>query len=429
MRLKEANIKYIITIVLVLILSVPLYTQEKVSSLNSDELFQLARSTAFAGEREKARQICSDILEKNPNYYDASVLIGRTLAWDKNYDSARVILNGVLQKRFGYRDAIDALADIELWTGNVAEAIRLCNIGLSFSENDKGLLLKKAGAQVRMGDNEGARITIDQVLLMEPENEEALKILKSIDVVSFLPLNERDYLLSDYSGDFHRTPYKRRFHSAGIGYGKRMSFGPLIGRVNLAQTYVNDNPIEEKPSLQFELESYPRLSASNYLYVNYGFGIGKSFPLHRGGLEWFQKLPAKFEASLGFRYLYWNDNFFFYTGSLGKYYRNYWFSFRPFIVPKESGVSQSYFLTARRYFKSADDFLGVTIGTGISPDDLYSDPADKIKLSSQKISFMLSKSFLQNLLFRGSVGYDYEEYQPGLKRDRFSVSISLRYYL
>ena len=52
MRLKEANIKYIITIVLVLIFSVPLDTQEKVSSLNSDELFQLARSTAFAGGRE-----------------------------------------------------------------------------------------------------------------------------------------------------------------------------------------------------------------------------------------------------------------------------------------------------------------------------------------------------------------------------------------
>jgi YaiO family outer membrane protein len=425
----EVNMKYAFTLVLVLLTTSPLFSQEKVDRLNSDELFQLARSTAFAGEREKAREICLEILEKNPGYYDASVLIGRTLAWDKNYDSARVVLNGVLQKRFGYRDAIDALADIELWTGNVEEAIRLCNIGLSFSENDKGLLLKKARAQVRQGDNEGARITINQVLSLEPENEEALKILKSIDVVSFLPLNERDYVLSDYNGDFHRTPYKRRFHSAGIGYGKRMSFGPLIGRINLAQTFVNETPIEDKPSIQFELESYPRISASNYLYLNYGYGIGKSFPLHRGGLEWFQKLPAKFEASLGARYLYWNDNFFFYTGSLGKYYRNFWFSFRSFIVPKESGISQSYFFTARRYFKSADDFMGVTIGTGISPDDFYSDPADKIKLKSQKISFMLSKSFLQNFLFRGSFGYDFEEYQPGLKRDRYSLSISLRYYL
>lgn len=429
MSMIEANIKYILSFFLVLIISVPFFAQEKVDPLNTDELFQQARSTAFAGEREKARQICLDILEKNPDYLDASVLIGRTLAWDKNYDSARVILNGVLQKRFGYRDAIDALADIELWTGNVAEAIRLCNIGLSFSENDKDLLLKKARAQVRLGDNGGARITIEQVLMLEPENEEALKILNSIDVVSFLPLNERDYVLSDYSGDFHRTPYKRGFHSAGIGYGKRMPFGPLIGRINLAQTFVNESPIEDKPSIQFEIESYPRITSSNYLYVNYGYGIGKSFPLHRGGLELFQKLPAKFEASLGFRYLYWNDNFFFYTGSLGKYYRNFWFSFRPFIVPKNSGVSQSYFLTARRYFKSADDFLGLTVGTGISPDDFYSDPADKIKLNSQKISLMLSKTFMRNFLFRGSVGYDYEEYQPDLRRDRFSVSIALRYYL
>ena len=429
MNITGLNIRYALTFILLLAITGSGISQDENRPPDTDELFQVARSTAFAGEREKARQICLDILEKNPNYYDASVLIGRTLAWDKNYDSARVVLNGVLQKRFGYRDAIDAMADIELWTGNVAEAIRLCNIGLSFSENDKGLLLKKAGAQSRLGDTEGAKITLNQLLLLDPENEEALKILKSLEVVSFLPLNERDYILSDYAGDFHRTPYKRRFHSAGIGYGKRMSFGPLIGRVNLAQTYVNDSPIEDKPSLQFELESYPRLSASNYLYVNYGYGIGKSFPLHRGGLEWFQKLPAKFEASLGLRYLYWNDNFFFYTGSLGKYYRNFWFSFRPFIVPKETGFSQSYFLTARRYFKSADDFFGITVGTGISPDDIYSDPSDKIKLKGYKISFMLSKTFLQNFMFRGSFGYDFEEYQPSLKRDRYSVGVSLRYYL
>lgn len=396
---------------------------------NNDELFQTARATAFAGEREKAREICLKILENNPAYHDAAVLFGRTLAWDRNYDSARVVLNGVLQKRPGYRDAIDALADIEMWTGNLREAIRLCNIGLSFSENDKGLLLKKARAQARLGDIDAARITLDQLFEIDPMNEEGLKLLKSLEIISFLTFSERDYLLADYSGDYHRTPYKRRFHSAGLGYGKRMGFGPLIGRINLGQTWANDAPYEEKPSIQFEIESYPKLSASNYLFVNYAYALGKSFPLHRGGLELFQKLPRKFEGSLGLRYLYWNNNFFFYTGSLGKYYRNYWFSFRPYLIPKEGGISRSYFFTARRYFKLADDFIGLTVGTGISPDDIYSDPADRIKLKSNKVSLMVSKSFFQDFLFRGSFGYDFEEYIPGMKRDRFSVSASLRYYL
>ncbi len=403
--------------------------QETPMRQNNDELFQTARSAALGGEREKAREICQVILSNNSNYHDAAVLFGRTLAWDSDYDSARVVLNGVLQKRFGYRDAIDALADIEMWSGNFSEAIRLCNIGLSFNENDKGLLLKKARAQARMSDSDAARITLEQLLEIDPQNEEGIKLLRSLGVVSFLPLNRRNYFLADYGGDYHRTPYKRRFHSAGLGYGKRLNFGHLIGRINLAQTWANDNPYEDNPSVQFELETYPKLSASNYLFVNYAYGLGKSFPIHRGGLEIFQKLPRKFEGSLGMRYLYWNSNFFFYTGSVGKYYRNYWFSFRPYIVPKENGISRSCFLTARRYFKSADDFIGVTIGTGISPDELYSDPAERTTLKSNKVSFMLSKTFLQDFMFRGTFGYDFEEYIPGMKRDRFSVSASLRFYL
>ena len=419
----------ILTVFVFIATSSQVFAQDEPVRVNYDEMFLHARSVAFSGEREKARDICLEILKSKPNYYDASVLFARTLAWDRDYDSARVVLNHVLQQRFGYRDAIDALADIEMWTGNPEEAIRLCNIGLSFNENDKGLLLKKARAQARLGDNESAKITLDKILELDPENEEALKILNTLNIGSFMPFNERDYLLTDYSGDFHRTPYKRRFHSAGIGYGKRMGFGPLIGRINFAQNWINDNPIEDRLSLQFDLESYPRLSSSNYLYVNYAYGMGRSFPTHRAGLELFQKLPAKFEASLGTRYLYWNDSFFFYTGSLGKYYRAYWFSFRSFIVPKENGVGSSFFLTARRYFSTAEDFLGITVGAGFSPDNFFSDPADRITLKSNKISFMLSKPFLKDFLFRGSFGYDFEEYQPEKKRDRFSINATIRYYL
>jgi YaiO family outer membrane protein len=427
--MKNLSVKIFLILLVVSTTTSPFYAQEEPARVNFDEMFQLARSAAFSGEREKAREICLKILKDKPNYYDASVLFARTLAWDKDYDSARVVLNQVLQQRFGYRDAIDALADIELWTGNPEEAIRLCNIGLSFNENDKGLLLKKARAQSRLGDNESAKITLDKILDLDPENEEALKILNSLNIGSFMPYNERDYLLTDYSGDFHRTPYKRRFHSAGIGYGKRMGFGPLIGRINFAQNWINNNPIEDHMSIQFDLESYPKLSSSNYLYMNYAYGIGKSFPTHKAGLELFQKLPAKFEASLGTRYLYWNDSFFFYTGSLGKYYRAYWFSFRSFIVPKENGIGRSFFLTARRYFSTAEDFFGITVGNGFSPDDFFSDPANRITLNSHKISFMISKPFLNDFLFRGSLGYDFEEYQPGLKRDRFSINATIRYYL
>ncbi len=313
--------------------------------------------------------------------------------------------------------------------GNLAEALHFCNTGLYFNENDLGFLLKKTRIQAGLGNYDEARLSINKVLLIDPLNEDANKLFESFQGPFFLPLIERDFILVDYWGNYFNAPYKRRFNSAGIGYAKVMSFGPLIGRLNFAQTSINNSAVEANPSLQFEIESYPRISEASYLFVNYAYGIGMSFPNHRGGLELFHTLPRNFEASVGLRYLYWNENFIFYTGSIGKYWNDYWFSFRSFIVPRNNGVSQSYLVTARKYFETADDFLGITIGTGISPDEFSGDPAERLNLRSHKISLMHSKTFMKNLLIRSTIAYDYEEYLTGFRRGRISLNATLRYYL
>ncbi len=91
------------------------FTQEFPDTLSDGELFQMARNSSFAGDTEKARQICTVILEKSPELHDVSVLFGQTLAWDKLYDSARTVLKKVLQKEPGHRDAIYTLTSVEIW--------------------------------------------------------------------------------------------------------------------------------------------------------------------------------------------------------------------------------------------------------------------------------------------------------------------------
>src|SRR5665648_31109 len=58
------------------------------------QTYEEARNLAFNGERAKAQQICRAILSQGFNS-DVALLLGRTYAWDGQYDSTRVILNEV----------------------------------------------------------------------------------------------------------------------------------------------------------------------------------------------------------------------------------------------------------------------------------------------------------------------------------------------
>lgn len=105
--------------------------------------------------------------------------------------------------------------------------------------------------------------------------------------------------------------------------------------------------------------------------MNYGFSNTELFPKHRVGAELYSKLPRSFEASAGLRYLYFDDvtKVAIYTGSVGWYVKDYWFSLRPYITPdKTTGTSVSGSVTARRYFSDAETYFGLSAGLGFSPD-------------------------------------------------------------
>ena len=95
------------------------------TSKNPDELFYRARQLAFNKQLNEARDTARLILQINEHYQDARILIGRTYAWENKYDSARFEINKVIKVDSSYRDAIDALADIEFWSGNFVKGLFL----------------------------------------------------------------------------------------------------------------------------------------------------------------------------------------------------------------------------------------------------------------------------------------------------------------
>ncbi len=145
-----------------------------------------------------------------------------------------------------------------------------------------------------------------------------------------------------------------------ISIGRKFSFGSVIGRVNQARRF-NTN------GTQVEVDAYPRIRDGTYLYLNAGRSSDSIFPSQRYGFEIFQNLSHAWEASLGTRYLEFDQSIVrIYTGTVGKYIGNYYYLFRANFVPDDAGDSFSGRMQIRRYYGD-ENYVAISASAGESP--------------------------------------------------------------
>ena len=93
---------------------------------------------------------------------------------------------------------------------------------------------------------------------------------------------------------------------------------------------------------------------------------------------------------MGFRTLKYSTTTNIYTGSIGWYIGNSYLSFRPYFTPGETGISKSGTLTYRKYRSDADNYLGVAVSVGFSPEinqfNINENAAKFVDLESQRIN-------------------------------------------
>ena len=124
--------------------------------------------------------------------------------------------------------------------------------------------------------------------------------------------------------------------------------------------------------------------------------------------------------------LKYSSDTWIYTFGLGKYWGNYWFSFRTFITPQVEKASHSYSLIVRRYFSSADDYLALSLGTGITPDETSVDLQGNW-LKSNKFGLEYQTKVSKVLIFNFSGDYNREEYLTDNFRTKLSFGLGIKF--
>jgi YaiO family outer membrane protein len=413
----------------VFFLSLSVAQETEFKAMLDDILYQHSRDLGYSGEVKGAKEALSVLIGRNPAHLDALVLMARFCAWERETDRAREYVKAAIILDKCHHEALATAIDLETWDGHFSEALEEAGKALECHPGDEIFLFKKARALFLMGKNTEADEILDHLLAIDPGNEDAAELKRQVNAPGYFYYRENNYLLAGYYGEFHQEPFTRRMHVGTIGYSHYTGLGPVTGKLNFANTFIEGTGLTRYPSLQYELESYPGLSQRSHLFLNYAFSAGKVFPRHRGAFEFFRGLPRGFEASLGLRYLYWNRSYLFYSASAGKYYSDLWFSVRTWLFPGEEGLASSWYFYGRKYFKTADDYAGIIAGFGFSPDETLLEISDRLHLRSYSTGLEFSHGIGPSYLIRGSFLYGHEEYRNDSWRGRWTFNLGLRYYL
>jgi YaiO family outer membrane protein len=384
----------------------------------SAQTYEEARSLAFGGERAKARQLCKAILAQGFNS-DVALLLGRTYAWDGMYDSTRVVLNQVLERNAENMEALDAFADVEYWSGNYDKAVEYCDQALKKNPGDEDFMMKKARILHSSEKYEEAVGTLEQLVAKNGSNAEALKKLQEFRLDVMKNRIRLNYTIDQFDKSFNRDPWQ----VVALSYGRKTKLGTVIARVNMAKRFGNTG-------FQYEMDAYPKISENNYGYLNYGFSQSSVFPENRIGAEWYHNFPKAFEGSIGIRTLFFkSSDVTIYTATFGKYISNYWISMRSFVTPGSDGTSVSGFLMMRRYFSDPENYIGLRLGYGVSPDEnqnlVNPDASSRLKLKTRSVRFEFNHMINRVWIINPFVVWGGEELQAGNFSGYYTFDISI----
>ena len=366
-----------LTFLIVLFGSIQMQGQEKVYNGNPDTSFETARNLAFNQQRKAAQDTLINILSKYPNYNEIRSFLATTYSWDGDYKKARKTFAVVLEKDSRSQDTWIAAIKNELWADLPYAGLEMTNNALKKFPHNAEFLYLKASAEESTNNPLDALSTIQSILNQNPDDQKAQDYKKSLNT-----LLRKNSIGINASVDLYSSVFDpMQYYS--IKYSRQTKYGSITPKLNLNRRF-NEN------GAQFEVDLYPKIRKGLYAYVNVGVANSFLFPDVKYGAELFQSLPKSFEVSAGFRTLKYSSTTNIYTGSIGWYSGNSYWSFRPYFTPGETGTSTSGTLTYRKYRSDADNYLGISVGMGFSPEFNQfafsaTDPAI-VNLESQKFN-------------------------------------------
>ena len=188
-----------------LLVSVPLFSQE---FTDPEAEYSRIRTMAFEGKLDSAATDARKLVNSFPSYGDARILLGRILAWKKDYTNAAAVIDTLLMTEPDNTDALSAKRDILTWSKDnnpVSTGIRAGYLFDTFSDPyNRYWQVFNAGAEHRFNWGlAAAGINIGNAIIGEPNPDNATEWQIEAEAYPKLSAKNYAYLAYAYSpGDY-----------------------------------------------------------------------------------------------------------------------------------------------------------------------------------------------------------------------------------
>ena len=332
----------------------------RLSAADAGDVIRQARELSSQKHRDKALRLLEDFLEDSEDG-DVRLVYGLMLSWDGKYDQARRELKTVLLEHPGYTDAARALTNVELWSDHPDAAEKLTDRFLEREPDDRDLSVQRVRSLRALKRRKEALALLTRVLIVSPGDTEALDLQRAV--------RQEDQAWQTVFGQYYTwfSDGSSPWSEQTISLKRGANAGSTIFRFSRSNRF-------GLSSSQIEADSYPHLWKGAYGYLNAGFSPDRNlYPAYRFGADVYQNLSHGWEGSGGFRRLIFaSTRITVYTGMLGRYHANWFFSGRTFLTPDDTGLSRSIQLQARRYLGDGGRQLTFRYSMGASPFEIRS---------------------------------------------------------
>ncbi|MFN3760553.1 MAG: YaiO family outer membrane beta-barrel protein [Algoriphagus aquaeductus] len=384
-------------------------------SFDPDELFSQARTQIMGGKYQEGRKIAFRALSQYPNYADILILVGRSYAWEGKNDSANIYFERAIIASPAYTDGYVGYLDNLFWSDNL---------------NTAAEVLQKAKSNLGSPIPDEITYRESRLFYYREEYDQAYDLAKPLFDKGFNQEGMLAYMQNlqrfrntnaigatyDYDTFYGSTS---PWHTWSV-YGRTRTklTGALIARVTQSERFNGFGTL-------YELDAYPSIGKNGYAYLNLGGSGASFFPKLRFGASYYHNLPKAWELEGGYRYLGFTQATHILTASVGKYVGSWWFNFRANVIPSENSTGTSGQLTARYYFKTAEDFFSIQLGSGVSPDEETRDQTQL--LNSYRARFGYQQLLSPKFMIYGFTGYSREELSTDNFRNNLNLSVGFEY--
>lgn len=387
--------------------------------------FKLARALSFSNRRDEAIRLYTELLATRPNNSDLLLARGRTYAWENRWNESEADLTAVTALAPDYGDAWSALGDMYVWSDRPNDAVNAYGKWIEADPENPRAYIARARAHRSTGDLAAARADFESARAHgapAPEIDEYLETLQQRRAEPTSAAPEAYRWLTGVSYGYGKfTPVRSEWqtYSATVRhYWQNSSLG--FDYLDARRFGLSDYALA--------LDAYVDLWPRAYANFRYQYSPNaKLFPDDSYRMEIFQGAGKGWELSGSYDHMNFGEsNVDMYGAGLGKYTGDWYFRWRPLVVPSAARLGISHRVLARYYYAgNGDDYLELNGGLSRGGKTL---PGSELVETTrgQSIGGAFQKYVTPRWGFKISAGYSHDNIFPFNERS-FSAGVSTRW--